>query len=121
MPGPLTADEKAQIKDHGKWGTGDVPAAYVQVYVDPTLDRLTDEAHLTIVRGHLAECNSLLEQMKTLSDDFDLDEAAGIKFAKDTENRVYGLYLFWRGKLYASLDLEINSSRKPRRRNRAIR
>lgn len=122
MPGPLTATEKAQIKDHGNWGTGTTPAAYVEVYVNPTLDELVDEAQLAVVRGHLTECNSLYTQLKASTEDYSLTEAKGIKFANDTENRLYSMYQFWRDKLYLNLDLKINTTppRPTNRRNRPI-
>ena len=119
MPGPLTATEKAQNKDHGNWGTGTTPAAYVEVYVNPALDALVDEAQLAVVRGHLAECEALYTQLKSAKEDFSLTEAKGIKFANDTENRLYGMYTFWRDKLYSTLDLKTNTL-STRRRNRQI-
>lgn len=124
MPGPLTETEMAQIKDHGNWGGGEVPAAYVQVYVDPTLQHLANEAHLAVIREHLAELNSIYAQLKAAKEDFGLDEAKGIKFSRANEGRLWGMYKFWREKLYQQLDLNINTEPRGsgrRRRSRGIR
>lgn len=123
MPGPLTSTEKAQIKDHLRWSSGETPAAYVTLYVDPTLDALANEAHLVVVRGHLETLNGLYTQLKALPEGFDIDEAKGIKFAKDAEARTLDMYKFWRDQLATSLDLNINTQSRggTKRRNRPIR
>ena len=120
MAGPLTDTEKAQIKDHGNWGGGDVPAAYVQVYVDPTLTGLSDEAVLAIVRGHLTRCNTVYTQLESAQENFGLDQAGSIKFNPDEEARLWAMYRLWRTKLYDALYLKVNASGSSRR-NRAIR
>jgi len=122
MPGSLTDTEKAQIKDHLRWSSGETPPAYVTLYVNPTLDAISEDAHLAMVREHLDTLNNLRTQLKALPEGFDIDEAKGIKFAKDSEARTMDMYRFWREQLATSLDLNINTQSRggTKRRNRAI-
>lgn len=119
----LTATEMAEIRDHLKWSNVKPAPAYVELYVNPTLEALSDPAHLAVVRGHLETLNGLYAQLKVLSEGFDIDELKGIKFSKDAEARTWGMYCFWRDQLAQSLSLKVNtaSASGGSNRNRGIR
>jgi len=84
------------------------PDKYVEVYVIPAMQQLQDEARLTIVRAHLTRLNNIYAQLDASIEDFSLREVKGIKFANDTEERLWGMYNDFVAKMQAALSIKAN-------------
>lgn len=108
MPGPLTETEKAQIVDHLGWSNIEHDTDYVSAWLRPTLDTMTNEQKIEIARGHLEHLNTLLQQIKDVTSNFELDEVKGIKFSRAAEGRLWAQYRAFVVKLAASLSVEYN-------------
>jgi hypothetical protein len=106
--GALTATEIAQSLDHLAYENVDDPSAYVQVYVLPRLNQMTDDAALVIVRAHLASLNEIYAEQKAIISKFKLKEVKGIVFSDAGEIRLWGMYCMWVKKLAATLSLKPN-------------
>lgn len=119
MPG-LTETEQAQIIDILGWSNQQYPEDYVTVRVIPTLQQLTNEASLAIVRGHLEKVNTIQEQLIAVVPNFSLDDVKGIKFSSNVERRLWGQFRAWMIKLAGALSLKYNPRIYKTNRGRSI-
>lgn len=110
MPGPLTETEKAQIIDHLGWANIEHETNYVSAWLRPVLDTMTNESQLAIARAHLGHLNTVQQQIKDSTSNYELDEVKGIKFSRAAEGRLWAQYRAWVVKLAASLSVEYNKA-----------
>ncbi len=110
MPGPLTELEIAQIVDHLGYDNAQFATNYVEAWIKPTLEALTNEASLTIVRGHLETLNTVQAKIKSLVSKAELSEVKGIKFYLGAEARLWATYNAYVAKLGAATRLTPNQA-----------
>lgn len=108
MPGPLTLEEQAQIRDHLGWSNAQIQSDYVTVWVNSAMETLTEEAKLSIVRGHLDKLNTIQNQIIEATGNFELDKVGNIEFSSKVELRLWSLHFVFVTKLAIALNIELN-------------